>query len=305
MTVLLLFGPTAVGKTRVAADVAEKVGAEVISADARTIFRELVVGADRPPPEILARVPHHLVGVLLPDARYDAAQFRADCERLVAEIHARGKRVVIVGGSTLYVRALTRGLFPGPARDKKLRAELARLPTHVLREELVRVDPRSAEKIHPRDRVRMIRALEVFRLTGKPISMQWGQEKPFPWPLVKVGLICARAELYRRIEARVERMFKGGLVEEARRLWEMNLPEDAPILRTIGYRELFGYFRGEYDLAEAKRRIIRNTKDYARRQLAFFRAEEDVVWLDVTGKTTEQVVEEVLRVWRAHDPSLK
>ena len=305
MTVLLLFGPTAVGKTRAAAYVAEKTGAEVISADARTIFRDLSVGADRPPPEILARVPHHLVGVLPPEARYDAAQFRKDCERIVQEIFERGKRAIIVGGSTLYIRALTRGLFPGPSADPKVRAELSRLSAEELQAELLKIDPESARKIHPRDRVRMIRALEVFRLTGRPISAQWGKEEPFPWPLVKVGLRCSREELYRRIEERVERMFAQGLVEEAKKLWEMKLPEDAPILRTIGYRELFGYFRGEYDLSEAKRLILRHTKDYARRQLAFFRAEKDTVWLDVTGKTAEEVGEEVLGVWRAHDPSLQ
>jgi len=305
MTVLLILGPTAVGKTRVAAYVAERVGAEVISADARTIFQDLVVGADRPPPEILARVPHHLVGVLPAEARYDAARFRADCERLVGEILARGKRAVIVGGSTLYIRALTRGLFPGPSADPQIRAELERLSTDALREELLRVDPESARRIHPRDRVRLIRALEVFRLTGRPISAQWGSEKPFPWPLVKVGLICSREELHRRIEARVERMFQEGLVEEARRLWERNLPADAPILRTIGYRELFGFFRGEYDLETAKKLIVRRTKDYARRQLAFFRAEKDVHWLDVTGKTPEEVGAEVLALWREHDPRLQ
>lgn len=305
MTVLLILGPTAVGKTQVAAYVAEKAGAEVISADARTIFQDLVVGADRPPPEVLARVPHHLVGVLPAWARYDAARFRADCERILSEIFARGRRAIIAGGSTLYIRALTRGLFPGPAADPQIRAELAKLPTEALRVELQRVDPLSAQRIHPRDRVRMIRALEVFRLTGKPISALWGSEKPFPWPLVKVGLSCSREELYRRIEERVERMFQEGLVEEARRLWEMNLPADAPILRTIGYRELFGFFRGEHSLAEAKRLIVRHTKDYARRQLAFFRAEKDVHWLDVTGKTPKEVGEEVLGLWRRHDPSLQ
>ncbi len=305
MTVLLILGPTAVGKTKVAAYVAEKADAEIISADARTIFRDIVVGGDRPPPEILARVPHHLVGVLPPEARYDAARFRADCERLVAEITGRGKQVLIVGGSTLYIRALTRGLFPGPAADGKIRAELAKLSTEELRKELQRVDPESAQRIHPRDRVRMIRALEVFRLTGKPLSAHWGREKPFPWPLTKVGLMVSREEIYRRIEERVERMFREGLVEEARRIFEMNLPKDAPILRTIGYRELFGYFRGEYDLSEAKRLIIRHTKDYARRQLAFFRAEKDVIWLDVTGKTVEEAGEKVTEIWRAARPCLQ
>lgn len=305
MTVLLILGPTAVGKTQVAAYVAEKVGAEIISADARTIFRDLVVGADRPPQAVLQRIPHHLVGILPAEARYDAAKFRTDCERLVSEIAARGKRAIIVGGSTLYIRALTRGLFPGPRADPQIRAELARLPTTALREELLRVDPESARRIHPRDRVRMIRALEVFRLTGKPISAHWGRERPFPWPLVKVGLTCSRDELYRRIEARVERMFQEGLVEEARRLWEKNLPQDSPILRTIGYRELFSFFQGERDLEEAKKLIVRHTKDYARRQLAFFRAEKGVHWLDVTGKTPQEVGEEVLALWRKHDPSLQ
>lgn len=305
MTVLLLFGPTAVGKTRVAAYVAEKVQAEIISADSRTIFRDLVVGADRPSPEILSRLPHHLVGILSPEERYDAARFRRDCAWLVQEIHARGKRVVIVGGSTLYIRALTRGLFPGPAADPHIRAELATLSTEELRKELLRVDPQSAERIHPRDRVRMIRALEVFRLTGKPLSAQWGREEPFPWPLTKVGLTASRAELYRRIEERVERMFQMGLVEEARRLWQMNFPPDASILRTIGYREVLPYFRGEYDLAQAKRLILRHTKDYACRQLAFFRAEQGVTWIDTTEKSLEEVGEEVLAVWRSSDPSLQ
>lgn len=298
MTVLLLLGPTAVGKSAVAALVAEQAGAEIISADARAIYRGLEIGTDRPPPDILARIPHHLIGILDPREPYDAARFRRDCERLVAEVHGRGRRVVIVGGSTLYIRALTRGLFPGPAADPSLRAELAQRPLSELREELRRVDPAAAARIHPEDRVRIVRALEVWRLTGRPLSASWGGEEPFPWPLVKVGLFLDRGELGRRIEARVERMFASGLVAEARKLWESGLSPDAPALRTIGYRELFAHFRGEYDLAEARRRIVRNTKAYARRQLAFFRAEADVHWIDVTGRDPEDAAREVLARWR-------
>ncbi|MCX7750831.1 MAG: tRNA (adenosine(37)-N6)-dimethylallyltransferase MiaA [Candidatus Bipolaricaulota bacterium] len=297
MTVLLVLGPTAVGKSAVAARVAEEAGAEVISADARTIYRGLAIGTDRPPPEVLARVPHHLVGVLDPREGYDAARFRRDCERLVAEIHGRGRRAIVVGGSTLYIRALTRGLFPGPGADPKLRAELQARPLAELREELARVDPEAAARIHPGDRARTVRALEVHRLTGRPLSAAWGNERPFPWPLVKVGLTLDRGELGRRIEARVERMLAAGLLEEARRLWE-TLPPEAPAARTIGYRELFAYFRGEYDLPEARRRIVRNTKAYARRQLAFFRSEADVHWIDVTGRSPEDVAREVLARWR-------
>ena len=298
MTVLLLIGPTAVGKSAVAVAVAEEVEAEIVSADARAIYRGLEIGTDRPPPEVLARVPHHLVGFLDPREPYDAARFRSDCERIVAEIHARGRRVVIVGGSTLYVRALTRGLFPGPAADPKLRAELARRDLTDIRAELARVDPVSAARIHPGDRVRLVRALEVYRLTGRPLSAAWGAEQPFPWPLMKVGLTLDRDELGRRIEARVERMFASGLLAEARALWEAGLPPDAPAARTIGYRELFAHFEGRVDLAEAKRRIVRNTKAYARRQLAFFRAEEGVQWLDGTGRSPSEVAREVVEIWR-------
>jgi len=303
--VLLIIGPTAVGKSRVAAWVAERVGGEIISADARAIYRGLEIGTDRPSDELIERVPHHLIGVLDPRDTYDAARFRADCERLVTEIHARGLRAIVVGGSTLYVRALTKGLFPGPPADPVLRRELSGRPLPELYEELRRVDSQAAARIHPSDRVRIVRALEVYRMTGRPISSFWGREKPFPFPLVKVGLTLEREELYRRIEVRVERMFQRGLLEEARRLWELGLPPDAPAARTIGYQELFSHFRGECTLEEAKRKIVADTKAYARRQLAWFRAEEGVHWIDVTGRPLEEVGAEVLRTWSREDPTLE
>ena len=305
MSVLLLLGPTAAGKSAVAVEVGERLEAEVISADARVLFRELVIGTDRPSPQTLRRVPHHLVGFLsLPD-RYDAAQFRTDCERLVGEIHARGKRAVVVGGSTLYIRALTRGLFPGPSADLKLRQELEKYPLEQLRAELVRVDPQAAQRIHPDDRVRTIRALEVWHKTGRPISSFWGSEKPFPWPLVKVGLVVDRKELHRRIVERVDRMFAQGLVEEVKALVDQGLSPETQAGRTIGYREFFAYFRGECTLQDVRRKIVQNTKAYARRQMAFFRAEEGVQWLDTTGLSPGQVATEVLKLWRQADPSLQ
>ena len=295
--VLLIFGPTGTGKSRLAVWVAERLGGEIISADARAVYRGLEIGTDRPPPALLARVPHHLIGVLDPAERYDAAAFRADCERLVREIQARGRVALVVGGSTLYVRALTRGLFPAPKADRAFRERLASVPTSELYRRLARVDPLAAERIHPHDRVRIVRALEVLVLTGRPISAHWGRESPFPWPLVKVGLSLERGELYRRIERRVEEMFARGLVEEARRLWERGLPRELPAMRTIGYQELFPYFAGRRALSEAKRLIISHTKAYARRQLAFFKAETGVHWLDVTGRKISEVGEEVLRIW--------
>lgn len=305
VSVLLLIGPTATGKSAIAAEVAERVGAEIISADARAIYRGLEIGTDRPPPSILTRVPHHLVGILDLHEKYDAAAFRAHCERLVAEIHARGKGAVIAGGSTLYIRALTRGLFPGPAADPRLRAELAQCSLAQLQEELARVDPSSAARIHPADRVRLTRALEVVRLTGRPLTALWGTERAFPWPLVTIGLTLAREELHRRIEARVARMLAAGLVDEARRLWAKEAPANDLGARTIGYGELFAYFRGECDLPEAQRRIVRNTKAYARRQLAFFRSEPGVRWLDVTERSPREVAEEVIVRWRAAEAGLE
>lgn len=300
MSVLLLVGPTAVGKSKVGTWVAERIRGEIVSADARAIYRGLTVGTDRPAEEVLRRVPHHLIGALDPRQGYDAAGFRRDCERIVSEIHARGHRVLIVGGSTLYVRALTRGLFAGPPADPSLRRTLYSRPLPELWAELGRVDPKAAARIHPADRVRIVRALEVYHQTGRPISESWGKEAPFPWPLVRVGLTMDRRSLYRRIEARVERMFAQGLVEEARRLYELGLPKEAPAARTIGYRELFSHFRGECSLGEAKRKTVQHTKAYARRQLAWFRG-EGADWIDVTDRTIPEVGAEVMRIWSEQD----
>lgn len=282
--------------------VAERLGAEIISADARAIYRGLVIGTDRPPPELLGRVPHHLIGILDPAERYDAAAFRSDCERLIGEILGRGRVPMVVGGSTLYIRALTRGLFPAPRVDRALRARLAALPTDELYHRLRKIDPAAAERIHPHDRVRIVRALEVYELTGRPISEQWGGERPLPWPLVKVGLTASREELYSRIERRVDEMFARGLVEEARRLWELGLPDDLPAMRTIGYRELFPYFEGRRSLGEARRLIIAHTKAYARRQLAFFRGEPGVHWIDVGGREVAEVGAEIISIFTGQAP---
>ncbi len=296
MSVLLLVGPTAAGKTAVSLQVARKAGAEIISADARAVYRGLEIGTDRPSSEALRAVPHHLVGVLDPRETYDAAQFRRDCEKLVAQIHDRGRRALVVGGSTLYVRALTEGLFEGPPADREFRRTLDERPGEDLYAELQEVDPVAAVRIAPGDRVRIVRALEVYELTGHPISSLWGEKSPAPWPLVGVGLTLNRDELYRRIEARVERMLARGLLEEARALWEAGLPSEMPAVRTIGYRELFAYLRGEIDWQEARQRIVAATKAYARRQLSWFRREK-LHWIDVSDRVPEDVACEVLSVW--------
>jgi len=298
VTVLLLTGPTASGKSRIALWLAEQTQAEILSADARAVYRGLVIGTDRPSEEALAAVPHHLIGVLDPEETYDAARFRADCERLVGAIHARGRRAIVVGGSTLYIRALTRGLFPGPSADRALRQELSGVSDEELHAQLQRIDPEAAVRIGSGDRVRLIRALEVYRATGVPLSEQLGAERPFPWPLLRVGVYVEREELRRRITRRVERMFSAGLVDEARALWGRGLPAEAPARRTIGYQELFAHFRGEMSLEEAQGRIVARTNDYARRQMAWFR-KENLTWVDATGREVADVGGQILAMWDA------
>jgi tRNA dimethylallyltransferase len=290
----LIVGPTAVGKSEIAVELAEMIGGEVVSADARAVYRDLEIGTAKPSWKLRRRVPHHLLDHVPWWVRYDAVRFRRDCERVVCEIVDRGRIPVIVGGSTLYIRALTVGIFEGPGAAPEIRAELSHKPTAELYAELLRVDPAAAAKIRRSDRVRIIRALEVYRLTGKPISHFWGKERPFPWPLLVVGISLERRELYRRIAARVEEMFAKGLVDEARKLFHTKLPADVPILRTIGYAELFDHFRGIIPLEEARRRIVANTKAYARRQLTWFRREPGIRWIDRTGKDTAQVARKIL-----------
>ncbi len=293
MRIPVIAGPTATGKSEIGVLLAEILGGEVVSADARAVYRDLEVGTAKPPPELRARVPHHLLDFVPWWERYDAVRFRRDCERVVREILARDKVPVIVGGSTLYIRALTVGIFEGPGADPQLRRELSGRPLDELYAELVRVDPVAASRIGARDRVRIVRALEVYRLTGKPISSFWGKEEPFPWPLFVVGITMERRELYRRIVARAHRMFAGGLLEEAKVLFRTKLPADAHILRTIGYRELFPHLLGECSLEEAKAKVIAATKAYARRQLIWFRREPGILWLDRTGLTEAEVAQEI------------
>ncbi|NOX45117.1 MAG: tRNA (adenosine(37)-N6)-dimethylallyltransferase MiaA [Caldiserica bacterium] len=293
MRIPLIVGPTAVGKSEIAVELAELLDGEVVSADARAVYHDLEVGTAKPPPELRARVPHHLLGFVPWWERYDAVRFRRDCERVVREILARDKLPVIVGGSTLYVRALTVGLFEGPGASPEIRAELSRRPLRELYAELSRVDPTAAARIRPNDRVRIIRALEVYRLTGTPISHFWGREKPFPWPLSVVGITMERAELYRRIAARVKEMIDRGLLDEARELFHTKLPADVPILRTIGYEELFDHLRGKLPLEAAVQKIITDTKAYARRQLVWFRREPGIHWIDRTGRSPREVAREI------------
>jgi len=297
--VLIIAGPTAVGKTAVAETVAEKLGGELISADSRQIYKGLDVGTAKPRN---SKIPYHLIDIVTPEKRYDAAQFARDAQALIKQIHDRGKTPIIVGGTGLYIRALTEGIFEGDFRDEAVREELLRRwrAGENLYGELMRVDPEAAKKIDPKNFVRIQRALEVYIVSGKPISYWWktATKKPSEWKFVKIILNKERKALYERIEKRVDEMLEAGWVDEVKNLLKSGVPENAPAFSSIGYRQVVDYIKGKLSWEQMREQIIKATKEYARRQLIWFRKEPGAVWLDTTGKNSQEVALEVIKIWR-------
>lgn len=288
-------GPTAVGKSELAVALAQHLDGEIISADARAIYKDLNIGTAKPPAHLREKVPHHLIDFLDPTEHYDVMRFRGDALKAIEEIRARGKVPIVVGGSTLYISALTGTFFAGPKADTQVRRRLEAEPQERLRKRLEEIDPEAAHRIHPNDRVRTVRALEVYELTGVPIS-RWHRESkvPFPYGFTKIGLTLDRKILYERINARVDQMLAAGLLEEVKALRAKLTPE-MPAYRTIGYEELFEYLDGKISYDEAVRLIKKHTREYAKRQIIYFKREPDVHWIDVTGRPLERIVKEALQ----------
>lgn len=284
LPLLVITGPTATGKSAVAVEVALRVGGEIISADSMLVYRGMDIGTAKPTPAERKGVPHHLIDIVEPGEDFSVATFQAMARDLIAEINARGSLPILVGGTGLYIRAVLRGFRFAGGVDKELRRRLAgeaRLfgPVH-LHEKLRAVDPEAAARIHPHNVKRVIRALEVFYQTGKPISAAAGQENP-PYDALVFGLYLDRQELYRRIEARVDAMLKAGLVEEVRHLLARGLPRETTAMQALGYKEIAAYLAGEVTLEEAVRLLKRNTRRFAKRQFTWFRREEGICWLNV------------------------
>ncbi len=295
----VLTGPTAVGKTEIACEAALRLNGEIVSADSMQIYQGLDVGTSKPPRDILQKIPHHLIDIVPPTEAFDAVRYRAKALKAIEEIRARNRQPVVVGGSGLYIRVLLDGVFPGPSADRELREalyqEAAADGAPVLHGRLKEVDPESASIVHPNDLRKIVRALEVYSQSRQPIS----QMKPCRTPLDDqyeirvVGLNRPRAELYRRIEARVDAMFSDGLLEECRRLIQLPLSQTAR--QALGYKEVFGYLEGKISLEEAIRLVKRNTRRYAKRQLTWFRHEPRLRWVAMDdSRSVETVVEEVI-----------
>jgi tRNA dimethylallyltransferase len=283
----VLVGSTGAGKSEVALALAERLGGEIVGADSRQIYRGLTVGTAAPSERDRSRIPHHFVAFLDPGEVYSAGRFGREARAVVAGIESRGRTAIIVGGSGLYLRALLDGLFEGPARDAEIRARLhARLREEglpALRKELGRVDPEALSGILPGDPVRVIRALEVWLLTGRPISALRRERPATRFAAPVFGIRWPRDLLAERIEARVRAQMAAGFLEEARWLMEQGLPEDAPGMRTLGYAQLLRHLRGGPSLEEAVREVVLRTRQLAKRQETWFRRLPGIVWSDVSS----------------------
>jgi len=278
----VILGPTAGGKSEIALNLAERTGAEIVGADSRQIYRGLEIGTAAPSAADRARAPHHMAAFIAPDETYSAGRYAREARTAVLGVEARDANAVIVGGSGLYLRALLEGLFAGPERDPAVRAELlARLAAEgldALRADLLRVDPDAHAAILPGDSVRVIRALEVHRLTGRPISALRREGRNEPTPARRYGIRWTRAALARRIEDRIRQQLRDGFLDEAQALLDADLPPDAPGLHTLGYRELLRHLRGEGTLEDAVQTIALRTRQLAKRQETWFRRTADVRW---------------------------
>jgi tRNA dimethylallyltransferase len=297
-----IVGPTAVGKSSIAVQIAEQLGAEIVNADSRQVYRGMNLGTAKPRADELRRVPHHLIDIRDPDKPLDVAEFAALARAAIAEIAARGRPVLVVGGSGLYLRAIRGGIFPAPPASSAIRARFAGLAGQHgvghLFERLCEIDHEAAARIKPNDLKRIVRALEVYEQTGVPISEHQRRhhfaERPFQ--TLTVGLTLPRESLYETIDRRFDAMIEEGLVSEVRMLlngyaqeWPQALASEhrddrlkpVPLpLSTIGYCEIAGFLRGEISLAEAIARAKRASRRLAKRQLTWFRADPEIVWLD-------------------------
>jgi len=288
---ILLMGPTASGKTDLAIRLARMAPAEIISVDSALVYRELDIGTAKPSRALRAEIPHHLIDLLDPSEAYSAGRFRRDALAAMEEARARGRMPVLVGGTMLYFRALLRGLARLPEADPAVRAaldaEAAQRGWPALHEDLAGVDPAAAARIRPGDSQRIQRALEVWRLTGTPLSQLQAaaSEVPAGWRFLKLGLAPgSRPELHAAIERRFEAMMRAGFLAEVERLHARgDLHAGLPAVRAVGYRQLWSYLEGDCGLAEAVRDAIVATRRLAKRQMTWLRAEPDLQWLQDPG----------------------
>lgn len=300
---IILAGPTGIGKSEFGAALAERVNGEIISADSMQVYRHFDIGSAKPSLELRNKVPHHLIDILDPVEEYNASLFKEDAERIISRLRGEGRTPVVVGGTGLYIKSLTHGLecaaAPSPGLRRELRSEMKQKGVEKLHEELARVDPASAAAISPRDRVRIERALEVFKSTGKPLSEFHEQDRkkkePPGFAVSLIILSAPRRHIYSRIEARVDSMLERGLVEEVKGLLDSGYSRELKPFMGLGYKQVLGYLDGGCGYAGMVDSIKKETRHYAKRQLTWFRKMEGARWISIEeGDRQETILRKIM-----------
>jgi len=297
---VVILGPTAVGKTEIAVEVAKKIQGEIISVDSMLIYRYMNIGTAKPTLEERQGIPHYLIDIVNPDQAFSVADFRQVAEKAIETIKAKGKIPVLAGGTALYLKALTEEyFFPEIEADwdlrEKLNEEAEKFGNQYLHDKLNKVDSIAAVRLHPNDLRRVIRALEIYYLTGIPLSVQPKKENRSNYQIVKIGLIRPREEIYARINQRVEKMLAEGLVEEVGRLLESGYDEYLISMQGLGYKQIVPYLKGLYSLERAVELLKRDTRHFAKRQLTWLRKDETIRWLELNNGKSE-TVEEIMKM---------
>lgn len=293
-------GPTATGKSALGIALAQRFNGEVVACDSTAVYRRFDIGTDKVPIADQRGIPHHMVDVAEPTEEYSAAHYARDAAGVIRNITARGKVPILAGGTGLYYRSLTRGFFPGPSRDEAMRTRLERIAARRgperLRALLARVDPASATRISPRDRKRLIRALEVYYLTGRPLTSHFADTRsPLPeYRVVAFALQIPAEATAARVAARVDAQFELGLLDEIRAILAAGVPASAHPFTGLVYRQALEHLRGVRDEAATRELIVRENRQYSRRQLIWFRKEPNLQWIHAAGERAE-TLEEVAR----------
>ncbi|MEA3489715.1 MAG: tRNA (adenosine(37)-N6)-dimethylallyltransferase MiaA [Candidatus Omnitrophota bacterium] len=305
--VIFIIGPTSSGKSAVAVRLAKEINGDVISCDSMQVYKGMDIITQAPGDDVLSRVKYHLVGSVPPEEEFSAAQFAEKAEKIIGSVLAEGRIPIVAGGTGLYVKALVDGLFPAPPKDEDLRKRLREIASEkgkgYLHQKLKEVDPDTAERLHPNDIRRIVRAIEVYRLTGKTIHEKKGESGGIlsKYDCLMFGLDLPRRTLYERIEATVDRMFEQGLVDEVKKLRRRTLSLTAE--KALGVKEVSAFLDGKAELEGVRDELKKNTRKYAKRQLTWFRADKRIEWIDA-GRSVDEIVENILKKLKNSDPSL-
>lgn len=292
---ILILGVTASGKGRLAFELAKELGGEIISADSMKVYKGMDIGTAKPPRQIREQIPWYLIDVVEPWESFSVAKFLELAEQRIEQIRSANKPVIVVGGTALYIKSLLYGLFKGPGSDEQIRSQLKQRmqneSSQALHNELASVDPETARRVHPNDAKRIVRGLEVYKLTGKPISSfrrQWDESKTVDWKII--GLRREKSVENHRINMRVKKMINEGLVDEVKTLLSKPKPLSKQAREAIGYSEIIDYLEGKMDLKKTIERIKINTRRLAKHQRTWFKRFRPVNWIDIDENETEKEI---------------